>query len=129
MEQENFSVIENKTIGRNISMYRKIRGMKASDVAERLGMKEASYTRYERGEGQITVDLIQQVSEVFNVDPMTLLSVSPTNFIESSSHFAMRDYYNQQNANDQQMQAMTKILENMSILTEKLIALLDKKEK
>jgi len=126
MEQENFTVLENKTIGRNIGMYRKIRGMKALDVAERLGLKESSYTRYERGEGQITVDLIQQISEVLNVDPMMLLSVSPTNFIENSSHFALRDYYNQANANEQQMQAMIKILENMAALTEKLVAILEK---
>ena len=127
MEQDKFTVLENKTIGRNISMYRKIRGMKALDVAEQLGMKEASYTRYERGEGVITVDLVQQVAEVLNVDPLMLLSVSPTNFIENSSHFALRDYYNQANANDQQVQTMTKMLENMVALTEKLIALLDKK--
>jgi len=127
MEQENFTVLENKTIGRNISMYRKIRGMKAFDVAERLGMKEASYTRYERGEGAITIDFVQQVAEVLSIDPITLLSVSPTNFIENSSHFALRDYYNQSNANDQQMQAVTKALENMVSLTEKLIAFLNNK--
>jgi len=124
METE--SILESKAIGRNISLYRKIRGVKASEIAEKIGISESAYTRYERGEGQITVDLIQQISEVLNVDPIMLLSVSPTNFIENSSHFALRDYYNQANANEQQMQAMTKILENMAALTEKLVAILEK---
>jgi transcriptional regulator with XRE-family HTH domain len=126
MEQENFTVLENKAIGRNISMYRKIRGMKASDVAERLGMKEASYTKYERGETSITVDVIQKVAEILKVDPLMMMSVSPSNFIENCSHFAMNDYHN--HANEQQNQLMLKLMENIVALNERLITLLDKKQ-
>jgi transcriptional regulator with XRE-family HTH domain len=85
MEQDNFTVLENKAnaIGRNTVMYRKIRGLKVQEVAERLGMKESSFIpQYECGEGAITVDLIQQVAEVFNGDPLMLLSVSPNNLFE-----------------------------------------------
>lgn len=70
-------------------MYRKIKeikGLKAVELAEKLGLKESSYTRYERGEGPITVDLIQQITEVLNVDPLLLLSVPPSNFIENVSN-------------------------------------------
>lgn len=58
MEKENFTVLENKAIDKNISMYRKIRGMKASEVAERLGIKESSYSNYERGETALTIDIL-----------------------------------------------------------------------
>ena len=127
MEQDNFTVLENKAIGRNISMYRKIRGMKALDVAERLGIKEASYTRYERGEASITVDLIQQVAEILKVDPLMMLSVSPSNFIENCSHFAMNDYHN--HSNEQQTQMMLKLMENIVSLNERLMLLFETKEK
>lgn len=127
MEQENFTVLENKAIGRNISMYRKIRGLKASDVAERLGMKEASYTRYERGESSITVDLIQQVAEVLKVDPLMMMSVSPSNFIENCSHFAMNDYHN--HSNEQQTQLILKLMENIVALNDRLVTLFDNKTK
>lgn len=134
MEQENFTVLENKAIGRNISMYRKIRGLKASDVAERLGMKEASYTRYERGESSITVDIIQQVAQILKIDPITMLSVHPSIFIEigqsngNNSPIGIHGYYNHQTSNEQQMQTMTKVLENLLVVSEKLVTLLDKKQ-
>jgi transcriptional regulator with XRE-family HTH domain len=131
MEQE--PVLESKTIGKNISMYRKIRGVKASDIAERLGISESSYTRYERGETPITIELVQQISEVLQVNPHMLLSVNPNIFIEigqgngSNSPIGIHGYYNHQTGNEQQTQALTKVLENMVSLTEKLIALLDRK--
>jgi transcriptional regulator with XRE-family HTH domain len=126
MDKENFTVLENKTIGKNISMYRKIRGAKANDVADRLGISESSYTRYERGEAAITVDLVQQIAEVLSVDPLMLLSVSPTNFIENCSHFAMHDYHNHQN--EQQNQVIIKLMENVLAISEKLMAILDKQK-
>jgi transcriptional regulator with XRE-family HTH domain len=128
MEQDNFTVLENKAIGRNFSTYRKILGMKASDLAERLGMPESSYSRYERGETPITVELIQQVSDVFKVSPLALMSATPGNIIKNSSNFAVHGYFNNQTTNEQQMQAVTKALENMVALTERLITLLDKKD-
>jgi transcriptional regulator with XRE-family HTH domain len=127
MDNENFTVLENKAIGRNISMYRKIRNMKASEVADRLGMKEASYTRYERGEASITVDLIQQVAEILKVDPITMLSVSPSNFIENCSHFAMNDYHN--HSNEQHTQLMVKLVENIGMLNDRLLNFFDTKGK
>jgi transcriptional regulator with XRE-family HTH domain len=130
MEQDNFTVLENKAIGRNISMYRKIRGMKASDVAERLGMKEASYTRYERGEASITVDIIQQVAEVLKVDPLMMLSVSPSNFIENGSNspnsIVALHAHNCQTTNEQQTQMMLTLMENIVALNERLMAFLEK---
>jgi len=132
MEQDNFTVLENKAIGRNISIYRKIRDMKASDVAERLGMKEASYTRYERGEASITVDIIQQVAQILKVDPITMLSVHPSIFIEigqsngNDSPIGIHGYYNHQTSNDQQNQMMLKLMENVIALNERLMALLEK---
>jgi transcriptional regulator with XRE-family HTH domain len=108
------------------AMYRKIRGIKASDISERLGMKEATYTKYERGETAITVDMIQQVAEILKVDPIMILSVSPSNFIENCSHFAMNDYHNH-HANEQQTKVMLKLMENVVALNEKIISILDKK--
>lgn len=131
MEQENFTVLENKAIGRNISMYRKIRGLKAADVADQLGMKEASYTRYERGEASITVDIIQQVAEILKVDPLMMLSVSPSNFIEngSNSPIAIHGYSHYQTVNEQQTQLMLKLMENVITLNDKLLTIFDKEEK
>ncbi|MGV8135193.1 MAG: helix-turn-helix domain-containing protein [Mangrovibacterium sp.] len=131
MEEQEFTVLENKTIGRNIALYRKIRGMKAFEVAEGLGLKEASYTRYERGEGAITVDLIQKVAEILKVDPLTLLSVSPGTIVDSannSPNACVSNYgsYNFQTYDQKQSEMMLKLMENMMIISRKLIEILDK---
>lgn len=132
MEENGFTVLENKTIGRNMALYRKIRGIKALEVAEGLGLKEASYTRYERGEAAITVDIVQKVAEILKVDPLTLLSVQPSTFIEigqgngNNSPIGIHGYYNHQTMNDEQTQLLLKLMENMMSLSQKLIELLDR---
>jgi len=58
-----FTVLENKTIGRNLYKFRKVNEKKASEVSDYIGITEAAYTKYERGETQITIDVIQKVAE------------------------------------------------------------------
>ena len=133
MEQDNFTVLENKAIGRNLSLYRKIRGLKASDMAERLGMKESSYTRYERGESQLTVEMIQHAAETLNVDPIVLMTLSPGNFLENAcnspnSIIAIHgSNSNCTTTNEEQNKMMLKLMESVLTLNERLVSLLDKK--
>jgi len=133
MEQDNFTVLENKAIGRNLSLYRKIRGLKASDMADRLGMKESSYTRYERGESQLTVEMIQQAAETLKVDPIVLMTVSPGNFLENACHSPnaiIAIHGNNSNCtttNEEQTKMMLKLMESVLTLNERLVALLEKK--
>lgn len=122
MEAENsFTVLENKTIGRNLSLYRKIRGIKATDMAERLGLKESSYTRYERGETAITIDFLQKSSEVLKVDPLTLLAVSPGSFLESGNNSpgAVVGNNNYQSMSDEQTKLLLKLMESVVALLER----------
>jgi transcriptional regulator with XRE-family HTH domain len=134
MEQE--KILDNKAIGSNISMYRKIRGFKASDMAERLGVSESSYTRYERGETSITVDLIKQIAQELTIDPVTLLSMHPSNFIDNAnSPNSVVISSNSMNAsqlnttNEEQTKMMLKLMESVMTLNERLISILDKKDK
>jgi transcriptional regulator with XRE-family HTH domain len=131
MEENGFTVLENKTIGHNMALYRKIKGMKAFEVAEGLGLKEASYTRYERGEAAITVDIIQKVAEIIKVDPMMLLSVSPSSFVENgfNSPNSVNGCHGSQiyqNYNEKQMEITLKLMENVMTISQKLIDLMNK---
>lgn len=123
-ENDHFTVLENKSIGRNLSLFRKLRDKKALEVAEHVGLSEAAYTKYERGESKITIEMIQKVAEFLEVDPIMLLSVSPGSIIESvnnSPHACVSNYgsYNYQTYNEKQA-------EMMITLMEKVIELLDK---
>ena len=75
--------LTNKAVGRNLAKFRMLRDMKAFDLAEKIGMKEAAYTMYERGESKITIELLQKIASALNVDPIQILTTSPDNFIET----------------------------------------------
>lgn len=128
MEENEFTVLENKTIGRNMALYRKIRGVKALEVADRLGLKEASYTRYERGEAAITVDIVQKVAEILKVDPLMLISVQPSTFIENGNNSpnSANGYFYYQGADREMQQAIMKLMDNMVSISQNLIELLNK---
>lgn len=78
-----FPVLNNPTIRRNIATFRKLRHKKAWEVAEYLGLKEATYTKYERGESQITIELLQRVAELLQVNPLKILLADPDHYVES----------------------------------------------
>ncbi len=82
MEQE-FTVLENETIGRNLYKFRKIKEKEASEIVDHIGISEAAYTKYERGESQITIDIIQNASEYLKVDPLNIIASSSGNFVEN----------------------------------------------
>ncbi|SIT16995.1 helix-turn-helix domain-containing protein [Belliella pelovolcani] len=63
-----FTILDNQTVGLNLSLFRKLRQKKALEVALHLGLKEAAYTKYERGETKITIEIIQNISEFLNVE-------------------------------------------------------------
>jgi transcriptional regulator with XRE-family HTH domain len=131
---EHFTVLENKKIGHNLTLYRKLREKKAFEVAEYLGMKEASYTRYERGEAKITVDIIQKVAEFLNVDPLSILASHPGHFIENINDSPVSGIGNHNSFggdfngyNEQQAQIITKLMENVVALSQKVLEMMEKK--
>jgi len=122
-ENDHFTVLENKSIGRNLLLFRKLRDKKAFEVADYIGIGESAYTKYERGESKITIDLIQKVAEFLEIDPLMLLSVKPGNLIENvnNSGTGIGNYVlgNYHASDEHQTQLILKLLE-------KVIELLDK---
>jgi transcriptional regulator with XRE-family HTH domain len=122
-ESSHFTVLENKTIGRNLLLFRKLRDKKALEVADYIGIGESAYTKYERGESKITIDLIQKVAEFLKVDPLMLLSVQPGHLIENVNNtgtgignYIMGNYHA---CDEQQTQLTLKLLEKVIELLEK----------
>jgi transcriptional regulator with XRE-family HTH domain len=126
MEQE-FTVLENKTIGRNLYKFRKIREKKATEIADHIGISEAAYTKYERGESKITIDIIQKVAEYLKVDPIQILTSQPGHIVENvhNSPFAIHGTVT---ATDEKQTALImKLIETQITMNERLMALLEKK--
>ena len=124
-----FTVLENKTIGRNLSTFRMLRDKKALEVAEHLGIKEATYTKYERGESKITVEMVQKIAEFLNVDPMQILSAQPGHVIEhlTNSPVSINSSNNHTVINDKQTEVMMKMMETMMQMNEAIKKILEGK--
>lgn len=129
-EESNFTILENKNIGRNLATFRKLRDRKAMEVAEFLGIKEATYTKYERGESKITIELIQKVAEFLNVDPLQIVSANPGHVIEhlTNSPISINSSNNNTSINDKQTEVMMKMMETMMQMNEAIKKILEKKE-
>ncbi|MDE0561979.1 helix-turn-helix transcriptional regulator [Algoriphagus sp. NF] len=129
-DNQGFTVLENKTIGRNLAMFRKLRDRKAVEVADYLGVKEATYTKYERGESKITVEIIQKVAEFLKVDPIQIIAAQPSNYVESingSNNIAIQtnSIYKATDAN--QTEVMMKMMETMMQMNEAIKKILEGK--
>ena len=120
-ENDHFTILENKSIGRNLALFRKLRDKKALEVAEHVGLSEAAYTKYERGESKITIEMIQKVAEFLKVDPLKLLAVSPGSFLDSGNNSpgAIVGNNNIQALNEEQSRMMLKLMEKVIELLEK----------
>lgn len=132
MEIKNeLKLLDNDAIGKNISVYRKLRGIKATEVAHKLGLKEAAYTRLERGEGAITIDRLRLIGEVLRLNPLRLATVQPDNIINNGNNSAeaivLSEANKSQNVNESHIQLALKLIESVTKLNEKLIMILDKK--
>lgn len=126
-EAEQFTVLENKTIGRNLYRFRKIKDKKAAEIAQFIGIGETAYTKYERGESKITIDLIQKVAEFYKIDPLQLLSAAASShFVENVTNSPFAIHGTVQTTNEEQTKLMLQLMENIMSLNNRLISLLEK---
>ncbi len=125
---DQFSVLENKTIGKNLYRIRVLREKKASEIAKHIGIGEAAYTKYERGESKITVDIIQKIAEFYKIDPLQMLSVAASShFVENVQNSPFAIHGTVQTGNEEQNKMMLKLMESVVSLNARLINLLEKK--
>jgi transcriptional regulator with XRE-family HTH domain len=120
--------LEKKNIGSNLATFRKLRDRKSMDVAEHLGIKEAAYTKYERGESKITIELIQKVAEFLNVDQLQIVTANPGHVIEhlTNSNVAFNGGRVKANyADKNQIEVMMKMMETMIQMNEAIKKILE----
>ena len=62
-----------RMIGARIRELRDISGITTGDLAQKLGLPEDLYVKYESGESDIPVGVLFEISEMFNVELSVLL--------------------------------------------------------
>jgi transcriptional regulator with XRE-family HTH domain len=64
----------NEIVGINLREIRKERGLSQEDFAEVCGLHRNYLSSIERGERNITLDILSQIAAAINVSPIQLLS-------------------------------------------------------
>ena len=59
-----------------IKEIRKIRNLSQGQVAKRIGMEQTQYSRYERGENEIKVNVLIEICKALNVSADYLLELT-----------------------------------------------------
>ncbi|MFM7419836.1 MAG: helix-turn-helix domain-containing protein, partial [Alphaproteobacteria bacterium] len=78
-------------IGQQLRTYRLESGLKADEIAARLGISRAALYRYEKGE-VIKLDTVRRLAEMLQVSPLALLGIGVdyfsrmTSFLERVRH-------------------------------------------
>lgn len=120
---QTLTLLDGKAIGENIYLSRKASGMKAMEVAEKLGISESAYTRYERGERSPKIELINKIAAIINVNPLQLLSIPAQQLINNKSDNSpgsMPYLYSDRWPKDQSKEVLA-VMERVAISYEKIL--------
>ncbi len=64
-----------KKIGNNLKEARKFKGLTQKEVAEKLGMKQQQYSRFENGVFELNYHQILFLCELYEISPNELFSI------------------------------------------------------
>ena len=68
------------SIGEKIKFFRTLKGLKQTDVAERMGIDVKSYQNIETDKTDVSISRLQQLADVFGIDLFELFGVGEKNF-------------------------------------------------
>ena len=66
------------SLGRNLAFYRKLAGLTQEQVAQQLNINRTTYTKYETGDSEPSIEILRNISEILHVDIGVLLTEEPS---------------------------------------------------
>ena len=86
-------------LGEKIKLYRESKNMTQIEIAESLGVKPATISKYESGTLEPNIESLKKLAEIFNVSVDELLKVIKNYLIKNSSSslypFLFNDRWNE----------------------------------
>ena len=64
-------------LGSNLSYYRKLAGLTQQQVADMLNLNRTTYTKYETGASEPSIEILKRIADTFGVEVSELLDEAP----------------------------------------------------
>lgn len=61
------------SFGRNLVFFRKLTGMTQQQIADRLNINRTTYTKYETGASEPSIEMLKRIAELLDVDVNALV--------------------------------------------------------
>ena len=61
-------------MGRNLAYFRKLAGLTQQQVAEKLNLNRTTYTKYETGASEPSIEILKQIAVILKVDVASILA-------------------------------------------------------
>jgi transcriptional regulator with XRE-family HTH domain len=109
-------------VGYNIRTYRLAKNFTQEYMAEMLGISPVAYGNMERGSAQITIDRLQKIADILDIEPEDLLhEMNPINITAPVSNSLIgNNQHNTIGVSEQTMQLLNRTLEGLARLIELL---------
>lgn len=103
--------IQENILIENLKQARKNVGLSGDDVAKRIGKSDNSYiSRVENGKQKLNIELINQLCDVYQINPLALFSVSGTKDSGPKGFLNNLDYRSKTNAMSETVKARIKTI-------------------
>ena len=79
------------SLGRNLIYYRKLTGLTQQQLAEALNINRTTYTKYETGDSEPSVEMLRHISALPHVDIGVLMSEEPSDSVGREQDAAIED--------------------------------------
>ena len=79
------------SLGRNLLYYRKLAGLTQQQMAEALNINRTTYTKYETGDSEPSVEMMRYISALLHVDIGVLLSEETSDKVNRERNASIED--------------------------------------
>jgi len=82
-------------IGKNIRVVREVRGFSQEYVAKKIGISQRTYSNIEADKSKVDTEIIKNISEVLDVDPIQLMSLNEKTLFSNCTNSGNLNTYHQ----------------------------------
>jgi len=100
-------------IGKNIRVFREIKGYSQDYMANKIGISQRTYSNIEADKSKVDTELIKSIASVLEIDPIRLLSFNEKVLFHGNNHSNVAYYQNVSEALGKESEALKEHIKHL----------------